>query len=234
MTKPDAKRESKALRLAVFDCDGTLVDSQHSLFAAMRAAFEKHGLTVPERDAVRRIVGLPLEEGVSRLFPDPGAEDPVKVAESYKDAFGELRRKGKVQEPLYPGALEALQALEEDGWLLGVATGKSHRGLMATIDGLELTDRFVTLQTADLARGKPDPDMLLRAMAETGAEARHTVMIGDTTFDVEMACNAGTMAVGVSWGYHDPEQLRAMGTQIIINAFDELPGAMRILMGGEG
>ena len=111
--------------------------------------------------------------------------------------------------------------------MLGVATGKSFRGLVGTLEKHAVLDRFSTLQTADRARGKPHPEMLLKAMEETGANPASTVMIGDTTFDMEMAVNAGVMAIGVAWGYHETEELERAGAARVIGDFSELPGILK-------
>ncbi len=214
---------SRPLRLAVFDCDGTLVDSQASIIASMFQAFDAHTHPRPEAEAVRRVVGLPLGEAIGRLLPDVPEDDHARIETSYIDAFRGLRQKGEVKDPLFPGALEILETLEDLGWLLGVATGKGSRGLMATLETHGLMGRFATLQTADSGPGKPNPDMLLNAMNETGADPSHTVMIGDTTFDMEMAINAGTMAIGVSWGYHPLKHLQSAGAHAVIDEFAELP-----------
>ncbi len=221
---------SQPVRLAVFDCDGTLVDSQHSILASVHAACDAHDLPRPEAEAVKRIVGLPLKVGIARLWPGEDAEAHAVIAGFYRDHFNRLRAAGAVTEPLFPGVLEGLAAFEGAGWLLGVATGKSHRGLLGSLGEHGLAERFVTLQSADTAAGKPSPDMLLRAMAETGAGAEATVMIGDTTFDMEMALNAGTLAVGVAWGYHETEELLATGAHAVAGAFHELPAAVEDLM----
>ena len=222
---------SESLRLAVFDCDGTLVDSQHSIVASMNAAFEAHAYPQPDAEAVRMVVGLPLHVAMGRLLPDSGPDVPGKLASSYIEAFHSLREKGEVSDPLYPGVLEIISDLEAAGWMLGIATGKGRRGLMATLETHGLVERFQTLQTADSAPGKPNPGMLLNAMEETGADPTGTVMIGDTTFDMEMAMAAGTLAVGVSWGYHPEEHLHKAGAHVVIDEFAALPGELKILGG---
>jgi len=231
LSRPDSSEPvaSQLLRLAVFDCDGTLVDSAHSIVSSMQAAFAAHGHGKPEPDAIRRVVGLPLEDAVTRLLPDLDHDSVWSIREGYRDYFLALRDKGEVHEPLYQGALEALKTLDTAGWILGVATGKAMRGLEATLQGHGLQDRFVTLQTADRSPGKPNPDMLYKAMAETGAEASSTVMIGDTTYDMEMARNAGTLAIGVAWGYHEIQELKEAGAQLVIDTYDQLPHAMENL-----
>jgi len=211
------------LRLAVFDCDGTLVDSQHSIYASLKAACERHSYAPPTREAARRVVGLPLLDAIAMAVPGAGGADLEKLREGYSEAFFNLRQTGNIEEPLFPGADNSLDAFEADGWLLGVATGKSRRGLLATLGGHGLLERFVTLQTSDsVPTGKPAPDMLLQAMAETGVRPENTVMIGDTTFDVEMARNAGVVAVGVAWGYHDSNELIEAGARGVVQTYDDL------------
>jgi phosphoglycolate phosphatase len=215
------------LRLAVFDCDGTLVDSQHSIVACMSAAFAAAGLPAPSADAIRRVVGLPLGVCVARLLPAPGDADCARLVDLYKQAFLDLRRGPGLDEPLFPGVRELLDALAEEGLLLGVATGKGRRGLAITLERHGLLGRFVTLQTADDAPGKPDPAMLRRAMADAGAEPATTAMIGDTTYDILMARNAGTAAIGVAWGYHPAEELRAAGAHAVAEAAHEVRAWLR-------
>ncbi|MBT4934646.1 MAG: HAD-IA family hydrolase [Rhodospirillaceae bacterium] len=225
------KESSKALRLAVFDCDGTLVDSAHSIVSCMQTACAAQGFAEPTPEQVRAMVGLPLEDAISRLYPDMESDTVMAVREGYRDVFSNLRQKGEVHEPLYHGTLDALSVLEKAGWLLGVATGKAMRGLVATLKTHDIEERFVTLQTADISHGKPNPDMLYKAMAETGVDASATVMIGDTSFDMEMARNAGTLAIGVSWGYHEVEELTGAGAHRVVETYDQLPGVIESLMG---
>ncbi len=173
-------------RLAVFDVDGTLIDSQHNIVAAMGQAFQAQGLEALAAEAVRRIIGLSLVEAVAQLRPDLPPVRHEAIAQSYRDAFFTLRSRPDHSEPLFSGAVEALARLETNGWLLGIATGKSQRGLEAMIERHGLQGRFVTLQTADGNPGKPHPAMVLQAMSEAGIGPGDTVMIGDTTFDMQM------------------------------------------------
>ena len=221
------------VRLVVFDCDGTLVDSQHNIFAAMAAAFADHDIACPPAACVRSVVGLSLVEAVAALIPAAGADRHERVAESYKAHFHRLRQRPDHEEPLYEGALACLDRLQAEGFRLGIATGKSRRGLEATLKRHGLEGRFVTLQTADQAPGKPAPAMLTRAMAAAGAEAAQTLMVGDTTFDIEMGRNAGVAAVGVGWGYHRPAALSAAGAAAVIERFDALVPLAIMLTGGE-
>lgn len=210
------------IRLAVFDCDGTLIDSAASICAAMALAFEGERLPPPAPHATRAIVGLSLVEAMARLLPD--ADDALHraLAHRYKAAFTTVRGRADFAEPLYPGVAATLAELTEHGWLLGVATGKSDRGLARALATHDLARRFVTLQTADRHPSKPHPAMLLAAIAEAGAD--EAVMIGDTVFDVEMAVAAGVPAIGVAWGYHPPAELLAAGARVVAERFDALPG----------
>jgi phosphoglycolate phosphatase len=223
------------IRLCVFDCDGTLVDSQHVIVACMIEAFAAEGLAPPHAAAVRHVVGLPLLDAVAELVNSGDERLWRRVASAYSAAFADRRRRDDVAEPLFPGVLEGLQAFEDAGWILGIATGKSRRGVLATLGGHRLTERFVTLQTADVGPGKPNPHMMLRAMTETGASPQTTVMIGDTSYDMRMARSAGSFAIGVAWGYHDAVALRSSGAQSVVEAFDALlPAAERLLASADG
>lgn len=219
------------MRLCVFDCDGTLVDSQHSIVACMARAFVEQGLRAPDTNSVRRVVGLSLADAIFHLSPDADAALVARLAAAYSAAFSDLRSGGSTVDPLYPGVREGLDALDAAGWLIGMATGKSQRGARSTLASHALEDRFVTIQTPDVAAGKPNPDMLYQAMAETGADARSTVMIGDTVFDVEMALNAGALAVAVAWGYHDSEELRCAGAHAVVETFEDIPTVVGSLVG---
>ena len=202
-------------RLAIFDCDGTLVDSQANICLAMEECFARAGLPAPSRERTRRVVGLSLVEAMRALLPDADAALHRALAEDYKTAFQRLRGRGLVEEPLYDGVAELLDTLDADGWLLGVATGKSDRGLGLCLDCHGLSRRFVTLQTADRHPSKPHPSMIEAALADAGAEASASAMSGDTSFDMAMAKAAGVAAIGVAWGYHRKEELIAAGADSV-------------------
>ena len=198
-------------RLAIFDCDGTLVDSQINICLAMEDCFARAGLEAPCRERARRVVGLSLVEAMRAMLPEADPEFHVTLAEDYKLAFHRLRGQGLVDEPLYEGVADLIDALDTDGWLLGIATGKSDRGLGLCLAHHGLSRRFVTLQTADRHPSKPHPSMVEQAMADAGADRASTIMIGDTSFDMAMARAAGVTAIGVAWGYHEPRELRDAG-----------------------
>lgn len=214
-------------RLVVFDCDGTLVDSQRLIVDCLQEAFAGEGLAIPAPESIRRIVGLSLVEAVDRLM---GGADPAwaaVVAARYKDVFMRRRLAGPVDEPLFPGARELLDELQGRGLLLGIATGKAMRGLRHVLASHRLENRFVTLQTADHHPSKPHPAMLRAAMAEAGARSAETVLVGDTTFDIAMARAAGALPVGVAWGNHPPDELHAAGAVAVLERFAELPALLR-------
>jgi phosphoglycolate phosphatase len=198
-------------RLAIFDCDGTLVDSGATIHRALSAAFEQNGLAIPGPAASRKVIGLSLTEAMAALLPEARAEQHVALAEDYKRAFWNLRAAGEVDEPLFDGVLELLDALEEDGWLLAVATGKSDRGLNHCLEAHGIHARFMSLQTADRHPSKPHPSMVEQAIADAGATVQSTIVVGDTSFDMAMAVNAGASGMGAGWGYHDAAELLQAG-----------------------
>lgn len=202
-------------RLAVFDCDGTLVDSAANICVAMEQCFATAQLPLPPRHLTRRVVGLSLVEAVAMLHPEGEPDLHIAMAEDYKRAFQALRAQGMVAEPLFDGIAETIEQLDGAGWLLGVATGKSDRGLAFCLEHHGLAHRFITLQTADRHPSKPHPSMIETAMAEAGATPETTVMIGDTSFDIGMAKAAGVLAIGVAWGYHDRAELLAEGADLV-------------------
>ncbi len=200
------------MRLAVFDCDGTLIDSQRNIIRAMADCFARAGLAPPDDQATRRVVGLSLVEAMEVLLPDAEPALQVRLAADYRTAFHRLRADRKLEaEPMYDGIKPLLEALHEDGWRLAVATGKSDRGLAMTLDHHGIAGLFTSLQTADRHPSKPHPSMLQAALAEAGAAVGESVIIGDTIFDVAMGGRAGVRAVGVDWGYHEAAELVAAG-----------------------
>lgn len=205
-------------RLVIFDCDGTLVDSQHNIIAAMTTAWRDAGLPDPDPAAVRRQVGLTLEFAVARMLPAAPPEQVRELADSYRRIVNHLRSGVGLDEPLFDGIRDLIDALAAPEIFLGVATGKNYRGLEHTLATHGLRDRFHTLQTGDRCRSKPDPEMVLKAAAETGVPPSDAVVIGDTSFDMEMARAAGATAIGVAWGYHPPEELLEAGAQAVIDA----------------
>lgn len=223
------KPVSDPLRLVVFDVDGTLVDSQHNIVAAMEDACTALNLPAPPARAVHRVIGLSLAEAVATLMPDCDPATHLRLAEAYKDAFVARRNRPDHEEDLFPGAREVLEELDAAGVLLGLATGKSRRGVSVFLERHGLEKLFITVHTPDDGPGKPHPHMLQSALAATGAEPALTVMVGDTTFDMEMARAAGVGAVGVAWGNHPPRDLTQAGASVVLENFADLAAVVRDL-----
>ncbi|MEE2525183.1 HAD-IA family hydrolase [Hyphobacterium sp. HN65] len=208
------------LKLALFDLDGTLVDSRALIAESMDEAFRVNGLPGCSYDQVRQIVGIELFEAIPMLLPeDYPPEGAVKVANTFREIFVRNRADGTHTEGLYPGARDLLDRLDRDGWLLGVTTGKPRRGLNHVLDTHDLHGLFVTLNTSCTGPGKPNPRMVLEAMNETGAEAHQTIVIGDSSHDIQMARNAKVRAAGVAWGFHTAEELDAAGAHSVHEDF---------------
>ncbi|MHA6289449.1 HAD-IA family hydrolase [Maricaulis sp. CAU 1757] len=214
------------LKLAIWDIDGTLVDSRQVIQAAMDAAFRRAGLGGIEYERTRTIVGLELGEAVRRLAPpDYPSARLAELTGWYKQAFVEQRAEKGFSEPLYAGARETLERLVDDGWLMGVATGKARRGLDIVFEHHDLHRYFDTFQTVDHGPGKPHPRMVLDALRETGTRPGQALMIGDTRFDMEMGRNAGVRTLGVSWGFHTQSEIEAGGADEMHHDFDSLNAA---------
>jgi phosphoglycolate phosphatase len=214
------------MRLAVFDCDGTLVDGQADVSWAMERAFTRAGLAAPDPHAVRRIVGLSLPAAVRSLAPALSDADNRAVTEFYRSSFRARREEGLLDEPLYEGIAELLHTLHADGWSLAVATGKSDRGLAACLAAHGIAHLFTSLQTADRHPSKPHPAMLEAALFEAGATPAQAVMIGDTSFDMLMARSIGVAAIGVGWGYHAASELTASGASCVVETAADLAAAL--------
>lgn len=222
------------MKLIVFDCDGTIVDSQAGIVLSMDHAFSSLGLVAPSRAATLSVVGLSLPEAFAALAPDHDRATRAELAERYKSAFRDLKHDPSETEILFPLAKETIAQLAlRDDHLLGIATGKSRRGVDRLFSREGWHESFSTIQTADDHPSKPHPSMLLRAMAETGTTPDLTVMIGDTTYDMEMARAAGVAAIGVAWGYHEVPMLTQAGAHVIIERFEDLPTAIENILATE-
>lgn len=217
-------------RLILFDVDGTLVDSQNHILAAMTHAFQAHGLEAPGRERTLSIVGLSLPQAIARLAPELDEAMNARLVASYKQSFVENRAGGRDHSPLYPGVREVLDTLRSvPNYVLGVATGKSRKGLDIVLRTHDLTGVFMTEQVSDHHPSKPHPAMVEAALAETGISAQNAVMIGDTSFDMEMGRSAGAHTVGVSWGYHPVDALKKASPARIIDDIRHLPDHLTAL-----
>lgn len=216
-----------ALRLVVFDVDGTLVDSRAHIIDAMEDAFANVGIAAPSREAVLHGVGLSLPELMAQLAPEQSASIHQALAEGYKSAsFARHMSAGETAKAaFFPGIRDVLDILKSDDFtLMATATGMSRRGLDRIIAQHGLEGYFQSTQVADTHPSKPHPSMLYAALNETGVSPENAVMIGDTSYDMVMAKAAGTRAVGVTWGNHPAEYLSE--ADVIVDTTDALMAAL--------
>ncbi|WP_439472725.1 HAD-IA family hydrolase [Brevundimonas sp.] len=207
--------------LAVFDIDGTLVDSRASIHRAAVEAARDMGLPEPEYDRVRMIVGLSLHKALHTLEPQLTDAELADFVAGFQRSFHRMYEAGH-EEPLYDGAMDHLRRLHRDGWRLALATGQNRRGVARNLARVGWAEIFLSSHCAEDGPGKPDPAMLNAAMAACGADASSTVMIGDTAHDATMAVNAGVLPLGVGWGFHTPEEQIVGGARHVAKSFGEL------------
>lgn len=213
------------MKLAIFDLDGTLVDSRAAIAEAMAYAFTSLGLDPPSYDETRRIVGLSLEPAIRALRPPLPELLIAPLGEAYKEGFLRQREEGRTEE-LYVGARPLVERLKREGWILGIATGKARRGVEHFLRSHGFQGVFDCAFCADDGPGKPDPHMLRLNLAAARRGPEEAVMIGDTSFDMAMARAAGVYAQGVAWGFHTPEEVAAGGAHHVADAFTSLEAAL--------
>ena len=209
---------NKRYDLIVFDWDGTVMDSTAVIADSIQAACRDLNLTIPDDETARHVIGLGLDQALRHAVPDmPEAMRP-NLVERYRHHF--LAQDQAI--PLFDGARETIAELHEAGYRLGVATGKSCAGLNRAMEATGMKNYFHATRTADQTLSKPDPAMLFELMDELGTSAGRTLMVGDTTHDVQMAQNAKVDVVAVGHGAHPPEQLRELNPLALVGNFAEL------------
>lgn len=219
------------MRLVVFDLDGTLIDSVALIVETITKSFTAVGQAVPSEKEMRAISGITAREAMGLLAPDADPERVEVILESYRAHYH--GHAGTAREPLFEGALAALDRLEADPRnILAVATGKGYNGAITLLERHGIIGRFHSIQTPDHNRGKPDPQMIETAMEKAGIGREATVMIGDTVHDMRMARSAGVKALGVAWGYHEVEELHEAGAHLVIDQVHHLDSAIDKLLEG--
>lgn len=208
----------KQFDLLVFDWDGTLMDSAATIVAAIQAASRDIGADEPSEAAARHIIGLGLNEAIAALFPDMAAADYSRLADRYRVHF--MAQDAGI--PLFAGAEEAIRELHAAGFMLAVATGKGRHGLDRVLDHTGLRPYFHATRCADESFSKPHPQMLLELMERLDASPDKTLMIGDTSHDLQMAVNAGVPSLGAAYGAHPREGLVGFAPLACADTFGEL------------
>ncbi len=219
------------MRLIIFDCDGTLVDSQKSIMNAIVTAWEGFGLNPPKLSSVLQVIGLTIQDSVRVLEPNLNENDYGKLEKEFYSAFVNLNEQAKIEEELFPNVVETLNVLNDDKSYLAVLTGKGKLGLQNTFKNKNIGEYFISTKTSDCGPGKPNPQTMNELIAELGVEKENVVMIGDTTHDILTAKNAGVKSIGVSFGYHSVSELVNAGADEIVDDFSNLPSVIDTLLG---
>ena len=217
------------LRLALFDYDGTIVDSAIMIVEGAIAAFRICGLPDPDPAKVRENIGKPLAIALDEYMPPGFNVTPNEISEAYRSWYAEQGRLGLQNEPLYPGVVELLKELKSNDWLIGIATNKSRIGLTNGLAKHNLSDMFDITLSTDENIAKPNPAMAIRAMNELGVDKNYCVMIGDTINDIGLGVNAGIVSIGVTWGYNDKNLLSLAGADYLVDDANQLSVLMKKL-----
>ncbi|GFM87945.1 haloacid dehalogenase [Pseudomonas cichorii] len=205
--------------LLIFDWDGTLADSVGRIVEAMRTAALKGGMEARDDLAIKGIIGLGLPEAIRTLYPHITPSDLLEFRQRYADSYMEM---DKVPSPLFAGVREAIQAFRDEGYRIAVATGKARRGLDRVLKSNDWQDYFDITRAADETASKPDPLMLHEIMAHCGVAPERSLMVGDSSFDLLMARNAGMDSVAVGYGAQSLDSLREYQPRLSIESFPEL------------
>lgn len=206
-------------QLLIFDWDGTLMDSALKITRCIQAAGMQLGLEVPDHDTAKLVIGLGLEEAMQTLFKGASAATIHQLIDGYKHFFV---HQDETAQPLFAGVEDGLKRLSDTGVLIAIATGKSRVGLDRVLEQNELRQHFVYTRCADEARTKPHPQMLHDILEYTAISPDRAIMIGDTSFDMQMAANANIRGLAVSYGAHPLERLENTHASAIVHSFDDV------------
>lgn len=215
------------MRLILFDADGTLVDSHAVIHEAMAVAFTRFGYESPSPAQTRSVIGLALDRAIAVLLGREIDNEIVAIALEYREAWIELSLRGDLQCRAFEGMAAMVRRLaSRPDYLLGIVTGKSRHGLNQLVNSAEFEGCFIATRCADDCPSKPHPAMVLECCGEVGVHPTSTLVIGDTTFDAEMAQAAGARMVGVAWGYHPARRIRDAGASIVVDSTLQLEKAV--------
>ena len=220
---------SQNLKLALFDYDGTIVDSAIMIVEGAIAAFRICGLPDPDPKKVRENIGKPLAIALDEYMPPGFNVTPNEISEAYRSWYAEQGRLGLQNEPLYPGVVELIKELKTDDWLIGIATNKSRIGLTNGLAKHSLSDMFDITLSTDENIPKPNPAMAIKAMNDLGVDKENCVMVGDTINDIGLGVNAEIISIGVTWGYNDKNLLTSAGADYLVDDANELSVLMKKL-----
>lgn len=209
----------KPYDLIIFDWDGTLVDSQAQIISSIREAFVHLGLAPPDPAAARHIIGLSLEAAACRLAPEADRSTIEAIAATYRD-LAQANRDHSTR--LFEGVESGLRSLRQQGFYLAVATGKARRGLDQALQGTDLAEFFDITRCADETLSKPHPMMLDEILTDLNMAPERAVMVGDTSYDIEMANNIGMDSIAVTYGMHEEVHLLPFQPKYVINHFSEI------------
>lgn len=214
------------MKLVLFDCDGTLVDSVGLIHEVMARTFLHFGHNRPEMSLTKSIIGLTLDIAIARMQGKPHVDDEaIAMTAHYKSIYAATRAEAGFQEPLFAGITAMIGTLaQRDALLMGAVTGKSRRGLDLIMDTHGFRQHFIVSRTADDCPSKPHPAMVTECCSQTGIVPADTIVIGDAIYDMQMAKAAGAKAVGVAWGYASVEDLWKAGADAIVEHPSEIPG----------
>ena len=220
---------SEDLKLALFDYDGTLVDSAIMIVKGAIEAFRMCGLPDPDPQKIRENIGKPLAIALDEYMPSGFNVTPEQISDAYRSWYAEQGRLGLQNEPLYPGLVDLLHELKNRSWLVGVATNKSRIALANGLAKHNLSKIFDITLSTDENIPKPNPAMAIKAMNDLGVKKERCVMIGDTINDIGMGVNADIVSIGVTWGYNSRELLSSAGANYLVKDSIELSKLLKTL-----